>query len=101
MPSGATLPGTNPAAAPAAVPRAPGAAPAPAAGGVVTLPDGTQIITQADGSKMMRLLDGELVPYLDKAAVNAPTRANRDEPSVQIDPALLEQLQRRRMGNAP
>ncbi|WP_152052437.1 hypothetical protein [Tautonia marina] len=111
LPQGVTIPGVNgpgtttvPPGASRAAP-APGSAPAPGGatpdGTVTTLPDGTQIITQADGSKMMRLPDGELAPIMDKAAINNASGASRGDSSLQIDPALLERLQRRRMGNAP
>ncbi|WP_169978516.1 hypothetical protein [Tautonia rosea] len=102
MPQGATLPGTN-GPVPTLPPGASRTAPAPAGGAnpIVTLPDGTQIITQADGSKMMRLPDGELAPIMDKAAINNASGPSQGDSSLQIDPALLERLQRRRMGNAP
>jgi hypothetical protein len=62
---------------------------------VQQLPDGTQIIAQPDGSKMMRLPTGEMLPFMDKTDVNTQAPAKG---GVQIDPALLEKLQKRRNG---
>lgn len=102
-------PGSMPTApAPGAVAPAPGSVPAPAPaspnaapgqpGVVQQLPDGTQILAQPDGSKMMRLPTGELLPFMDKTDVNGQEPASGGKTGVQIDPALLEKLQKRRNG---
>jgi hypothetical protein len=106
LPPGATIPGTNgpgttaPPGASRPTAPAPGSAPATAPGSA-PVPDANGVVTMPDGSKMMQLPDGELVPFMDKAAINKAEEAPRGDSSLQIDPALLERLQRRRMGNAP
>ncbi|RUL87530.1 hypothetical protein TsocGM_11885 [Tautonia sociabilis] len=98
-PGSPALPPEGAPGASAVAPRPAGTA-TPVSGqpGVVQLPDGTQILTQADGSKVMRLPTGEMLPYLDKAAVDQTARSDGDGRGLQIDPALLEKLQRRRNG---
>ncbi|QDV35116.1 hypothetical protein [Tautonia plasticadhaerens] len=86
-----------PGGVPAPAPASPNAAPGQP-GVVQQLPDGTQILAQPDGSKMMRLPTGELLPFMDKTDVNGQAPATGGKTGVQIDPALLEKLQKRRNG---